>query len=240
MHPVDHLFIFLLLVVQPVHGWIEFRRFVRRIEAGNTANRVKLYRQTMFLEWMALGVLGISWYLLDRPLSELGFVSPEGRGFWLGAACVVLASAYFAYAWRQAKSMRQAEKIKHRDALGMLRHFVPQNEREFRNFTAVSITAGIVEETLYRGFVLWYLLQIMPVWAAVVASSVIFGLGHTYQGINGVARVTGVGAVLALLFFTTGSIWVPIAAHILLDVLQGGIILRIFSNTPDPDPEPAG
>lgn len=239
MHLVDHLFIFLLFVVQPIHGAFEFRRFVQRIEAGEPANRVKLYRQTMLLEWIAFAVLGATWTLLGRPFAALGFIAPGGNGFWIGAIFVALVSAYLAYAWWQARSMDQAEKAKHRDSLGVLHHFVPQDERDFRSFAAVSVTAGIVEETLYRGFVLWYLLQFMPVWAAVIVSSVVFGLGHSYQGINGVARVTGVGAIFALLYFTTGSIWVPIAGHILLDVLQGGMLLNIFRKKKTPDPETA-
>jgi len=240
MHLVDHLFIVLLFVVQPVHGALEFRRFIHRIEAGEPANRVRLYRQTMVLEWLAFAVLGGAWLLLGRPFAELGFEAPGGGGFWLGAAFVALVSAYFAFAWRRTLSMSNEEKLKHRGSLGALQHFLPRNERHFRNFTAVSITAGIVEETLYRGFVLWYLLQVMPVWAAVIVSSVAFGLGHSYQGVNGVARVTGVGAIFAALFFVTGSIWVPIAGHILLDVLQGGILLNIFRDDASAEAQPAG
>jgi membrane protease YdiL (CAAX protease family) len=228
MQLVDHLFVLLLFIVQPVLGAYEFRRFIRRVEAGEPADRIRLYRQTIWVEWLALAVLGGAWHLLGRPFADLGFVRPAGSGFWIGAAFVALVSAYLAFAWWQTRSMSPDKKAEHRDSLGDLRHFLPHDEREFSSFTRVSITAGIAEEIIYRGFVLWYLLQLMPAWVAVVVSSVIFGLGHSYQGNRGIARVTLVGAVFAGLFFLTGSIWVPIAGHILLDVLQGGIIVNIL------------
>lgn len=228
MHLVDHLFMFLLFVVQPILGAWEFRRFIRRIEAGEPANRVGLYRQTMWVEWTALTVLACAWFLTGRSFAELGFTKPTGVGFWVGAGLVALVSAYLIFVWWQTRSMSPEEKAEHKESLGALRHFLPHGEREFSSFIRVSITAGIVEEVIYRGFVLWYLLLVMPAWAAVVVSSVVFGLGHSYQGRKGMVRVTLVGAVFAVLYLLTGSIWVPVAGHILLDVLQGGIVVNIL------------
>ena len=62
----------------------------------------------------------------------------------------------------------------------------------------------------------------MPMWAVVVVSSVAFGLGHSYQGAGGMVRVTLIGLVFGALYVFTGSIWIPIVAHVILDVLQGG------------------
>ena len=73
--------------------------------------------------------------------------------------------------------------------------------------TALSITAGVVEEIVYRGFVLWYLANFMPLWAALLLSSVFFGLGHSYQGKSGALRTGLVGLVFAILYVMSGSIW---------------------------------
>ena len=106
--------------------------------------------------------------------------------------------------------------------------FLPHTNRELRSFYGVSITAGIVEEIVYRGFVLWYLALVMPLWAAVVVSSVAFGLGHSYQGTSGVARVTAVGLAFGVFYVFTGSIWLPILAHAIVDVLQGAAISEVL------------
>jgi len=228
IHLVDHIFMFLLFVVQPIHGAWEFNRYVERVKAGEPANRVKLYRGTFVLEWVAFGVLAATWYLLRRPVADLGFVSPGGINFWIGVALLAIVSALLLHTWRQSKTMSTEDKAKQKQSFGKLEHFLPHTDRDYRLFFGLSITAGIVEETIYRGFALWYLAQFMPIWAAVVASSVVFGLGHSYQGAGGMVRVTIIGAVFGAFYIFTGSIWLPILGHFLLDALQGLGILEVL------------
>lgn len=225
---IDHLFIVLLFVVQPIHGAREYGRFIKRIEDGERANRIKLYRETIVLEWVALAMLAGTWIYLGRPASDLGFVSPGGTGFWISAAFVAAVSAFLLLGWRQSLSFSPEEKQKHTRSFGNLRYFMPANAEHYRYFFVTSVTAGIVEEIIYRGFVIWYLLHYMPVWAAVVVSSVAFGLGHSYQGTGGVVRVVLIGVVFGALYIFSGSIWVPIVGHFLLDALQGLTMVEIL------------
>jgi membrane protease YdiL (CAAX protease family) len=96
----------------------------------------------------------------------------------------------------------------------------------------LSITAGIVEETLWRGFLFWYLGQFMPLWAAAIISAVGFGLAHSYQGLANVPRVAIVGAVFSGLYLLTGSLWLPIILHIAVDLLQGRMVFEVLRKTP--------
>lgn len=225
---IDHAFMVLLFVVQPVHGARAYRRYIKRIEGGRRPDRIKLYRETIVLEWVALAVLAGTWVYLSRPVSDLGFVTPGGSGFWISAAFVAAISAYLLFSWRQSRSFAPEEKKKHIQSFGNLRYFLPANAEHYRYFFVTSVTAGIVEEIVYRGFVIWYLVQFMPVWAAVIVSSVAFGLGHSYQGTGGVVRVTIIGVVFGALFVFSGSIWVPIVGHFLLDALQGLTMVEIL------------
>ena len=228
MHIVDHIFVLLLFVVQPIHGAITYRRYVARIEAGAPSDRVHMYKQTFALEWIALAVLATAWYVLGRPAAELGFVSPQGSGFLIGVGILILTTALLFYQWRSARSASNDDKAKQVEALGSLVHFLPQNNRDYRHFVGLSITAGIVEEILYRGFAIWYLAQLMPVWGAIVVSSIVFGLGHSYQGAGGIARVTLIGLAFGAFYVFTGSIWLPMLAHAILDILQGATILEVL------------
>ena len=240
IHIVDHIFVLLLFVVQPIHGALAYRRYIARIEAGEPSNRIRLYRQDLILEWVALGVLAIAWYLLGRPVADLGFVAPGGTGFWIGAGVLVLVTAYLIVQWRSSGKMSDEQKAKHRESFGNLVHFMPETDRDYRHFVGLSITAGIVEEILYRGFVFWYLLMLMPVWAVVIVSAVVFGLAHSYQGAAGVARVTLVGIAFGIFYVVTGSIWLPILAHAVLDILQGASLVEILRNDDNPaTPQPA-
>ena len=79
----------------------------------------------------------------------------------------------------------------------------------------------MVEETLWRGFLFWYLGQSMPIWVAAIISAVGFGLAHGYQGLANVPRVAFVGAVFSGLYLLTGSLWLSIILHAAVDLLQG-------------------
>lgn len=81
-------------------------------------------------------------------------------------------------------------------------------------------TAALCEEFLYRGYLmtqlsLWFH---SPPWAW-GASSVAFGLAHSYQRINGMIRASLLGALLAYPVLRLGSLGPSMAAHFLIDAL---------------------
>lgn len=240
MQFVDHIFLLLLFVVQPIYGVFESRRYDAEEKAGRPFNRMLFYRQTVVMEWAFLAVLAVAWVTYARPVADLGFVAPGGAGFWGGMAFLGLFTGYLLYSWREMIKASDAEKAGHAKSLGTTAKYLPHTSGELHSFVGVSITAGIVEEIVYRGFVLWYLGQIMPLWAAVVVSSVAFGLAHSYQGPAGALRCGLLGLAFGIFYVVTGSIWLPIIAHVLADALQGAAILEILGKKKDTmEPEPA-
>jgi membrane protease YdiL (CAAX protease family) len=232
MHLVDHLLVFLLFVVQPIYGAFEARRYAAWEKAGKSVDRKRFYRHTIWVEWAFLAVLGSVWVTFRRPAEDLGFVSPGGWGFWIGLVLLIVVTGLFLRSWQSARTASDAEKAEQTGYVQDIAQFVPQSAREMRRFVSVSITAGIVEEIVYRGFVLWYLAQSMPMWVAVIVSSVAFGIGHSYQGANGAARAGLAGLAFAVFYVGTGSIWLPIIAHALLDILQGATLYELLRKRP--------
>lgn len=237
MHLVDHIFILILFVVQPIYGARSYRRYLERLANGAPPDRVGLYKQTLVIEWVAFFVVGAAWILLDRPFALLGFVKSSSMQVVGGALALALITAFLIYSWQSARKMKPEKKAETARSLGKLVHFLPHTTREYRHFVGISITAGIVEETLYRGFAFWYLAHYMPIWSVILLSSIIFGLGHTYQGVGGVARVSLVGVAFGVLYVLTGSIWLPMLMHIILDAVQGAGILEVLRRS---DAEDAG
>jgi membrane protease YdiL (CAAX protease family) len=106
-------------------------------------------------------------------------------------------------------------------ALKRLDFFLPLTREERLWFAVVSVTAGVCEEVLYRGFLIryfsdgpWHLRLAL----ALVVSCIAFGLAHGYQGLSGIISTGFIGAVMAIIFFITGSLWLPMAMHALLDL----------------------
>lgn len=220
MHFVDHIFIFLLVAVYPVVSTWSYQREVKMIEAGHPANRMSMYLSTGIIEWLALAGLLTAWFSLGRPLSDLGFVAPGGAGFYIGVVLLVATFVWQVRQWRTVAQLTEAERQEQVVAIGKLAHFLPHNRREVNAIYGLSLTAGIVEEVIYRGFVIWYLSLYMPMWSAVLLSSIIFGASHSYQGVSGAVRCGMIGLAFAGLYLLTGSIWLPMLGHFLFDALQ--------------------
>jgi len=70
----------------------------------------------------------------------------------------------------------------------------------------------ISEELFFRGAIFTVLRDHWPVWAAVLISSALFGLGHA-DSLGVVAASFVMGVVNAIAFEKTRSIWVPVAIH---------------------------
>ena len=60
---------------------------------------------------------------------------------------------------------------------------LPQGGRELAVWVVISLTAGFVEELVYRGYLQTQFSRFgMPVALAILAQAVIFGAGHAYEG----------------------------------------------------------
>ena len=106
----------------------------------------------------------------------------------------------------------------------ILRALLPRTASERRAFGGLSVAAGLGEEMAYRGYVLGLLVPLLGTGGAVVVSSAVFGVLHAYQGVLGLARTATAGALMAGGFILSGSLWPPVLAHILFDVLVGLVL----------------
>jgi membrane protease YdiL (CAAX protease family) len=99
---------------------------------------------------------------------------------------------------------------------------IPRTAPEKRVFAGLSITAGICEELVFRGFLILTLTAASgSTTLAVVVSTIVFGWMHTYQGVQGAIGAAILGGILAVPVIVTGSILPSIVAHAAIDVLAG-------------------
>jgi membrane protease YdiL (CAAX protease family) len=86
------------------------------------------------------------------------------------------------------------------------------------------VVVAVSEETVFRGYLILRLRELTgsPV-AAVLLSSLIFSLGHGYEGTAGVATVGCLGVALATVYLWRGSLLAPVILHFLQDF--AGIVL---------------
>jgi membrane protease YdiL (CAAX protease family) len=168
--------------------------------------------------------LGISlWVYEGRPWGDLALSVPTGWRLWSGIILVLaMAIVYARDTYRVANGMRAREKVRElfqrQEALALI---TPRSGPEFRLWIVASLTAGVTEELLCRGYIIWVFHNWMSWWFAAAASSVVFGFGHFYQGPRGVLQTALAGAVFAAVVGITGSLLPAMAIHALVDIGAG-------------------
>jgi membrane protease YdiL (CAAX protease family) len=234
---VDHLLFAVIAFVHPIVGYISWQRLMRRIAAGETVNRPQLYSMTMAGHWTLFAVTLVLWVGAGRGWTELGFGLTRDAWFAAGVLLAVLAVILLVFQLRYVRKMPRDELLEARDGLGSVAILIPRNGNELGRFYGLSVTAGIVEETLWRGFMIWYLAHVMPIWLAGLVSALAFGIAHLYQGAANLPRISMVGVVFAALYLMTGSLWVPMVVHALVDIIQGRIGYEVMTIQNEPPPK---
>jgi membrane protease YdiL (CAAX protease family) len=204
-----------LALVLPVAGRARYRSLQQATLVGPDL-RMTAYRSSITRQWLmvalALGVLVAA----GIPLDDVG-LAPEVRFFSdlvPGLVLLVVVATGLALLLRHWPAARTR-------VLRPVAALLPRTTAERRMFAAVAVTAGVAEEVVFRGFLLVYLTEVVPqtsIGVAMVASSVLFGLAHTYQGVLGVLFTGLAGYWLAGLFVVTGSLLLPIVVHALVDL----------------------
>jgi membrane protease YdiL (CAAX protease family) len=109
-------------------------------------------------------------------------------------------------------------------------HLMPVTAADRRIFSLLSISAGLCEEFVFRGFLLAVLYHATgSTFTATVLTAASFGVVHAYQQMAGAARAAALGIILTLPVLASGSIVPAILAHAALDLIAGLILRRFFT-----------
>jgi membrane protease YdiL (CAAX protease family) len=220
---VDHLLVVLIGVVYPLCFTLDwYRRLLPQLKAGEVYSRARLYRRNMIELWV-LTLVVLSWWLWSgRAATAVGLGVPSGWAFWIGAIVTIGLAIALGRQVATVRSSAEARAQVLKQFSGVPGLMVPRDSHERRLWMGLSLTAGLCEEVLYRGFLIWYLRMLLPGMAAVLLAAIVFGVAHRYLGWGvGVLRATIVGVVLGVAYLVTGTLWVPIALHAILDVTSG-------------------
>lgn len=169
---------------------------------------------------LLLGILSLFMgrRLVGLPALGLGTPLSVANVLWTGALFVIGIGTLLAF--RAVRRAMGTEETR------LVHELMPVTGKEKRLFAGLSLCAGFGEEMAYRGYALTALvLGTGSATFALIVTSAIFGVLHAYQGPIGVVRTGVVGLIMGAAFLHTGSLWPPIFAHTLID-LVAGLVLR--------------
>ncbi len=107
----------------------------------------------------------------------------------------------------------------------------PSTAVEVAVWIVLSITAGICEELVFRGYLQQQFSALSRrIGIGILASSILFGASHGYEGISGVVLITAYGAMFSILAYRQRALRTCMMAHAFHDVFAG-IVLAILRST---------
>ena len=206
-----------ILVLAALVGWAIWHKSFAQLNLTANPNRVHFYVITIFFEWLlfvlvvagvrrrgasVLIVLGDHWHSARQVLRDIGIAAC----FWI-VVWVLL--------WILGWLLRIA-------ALGRNVSMLPHRGIELTLWIALSISAGICEETTFRG----YLQRQFMAWtksapAGILLAAATFGAAHAYQGFRMTILITLYGAMFGILAYWRASVRPGMIAHAWQDSFNG-------------------
>jgi len=194
--------------------------------------RITVYCRTMFQLWLPALLLLVLVYQKELSMSDIGLQWHWGLANQIVVIGLFLISGYFLLSLKQLREKVESHQAV-REQMSFVQWIMPTSAKEARYFIlGVSITAGICEELLFRGYLMQLLSGYLPTYGVVIISSIAFGLGHIYQGPLHIIRTAIFGGIMAVIYLSTDSIIVPIILHAIVDMYGGAMAYIVFSNQP--------
>jgi membrane protease YdiL (CAAX protease family) len=208
-----------IVLIAFLAGWAYFgRAWAIHMRSEEVPSRLPLYLSTLAMEWSVFGY--VVWGVRKRGISLRELLGPrwsKGMGNFkdLGIA--------LCYELVALPILALTSHLLHNDAASQSTRFImPVGALEMAMWILLSITAGICEETIFRG----YLQRQFAGWTrnaiiGMLISAALFGAGHIYQGGKQAIIIGVFGALFGTLALLCRSLKPGIIAHSLQDAVGG-------------------
>ncbi len=222
----DHGFALLVFVAGPLYSLTTIDGVIAHLRRGGERARIDAYKRVV-VTWFVFSLCVLAlWWLTGRDWADLGIRLGDPLRTLVAAAIAGAVVAAVVLPVRGiARSPERADELG--EQLGDLLVFMPVSRREEKWFRLVSTNAGLSEELIFRGYLLWYLQHFLSSWWAAALAVAAFAFAHIYQGRGQMPAMLFVASVAVGIYLYTGSLLVPVVFHILLDALQGYYIAAI-------------
>ena len=172
---------------------------------------------------IALAIIGLVIWQRGDGLMGLGFFPPENWGmtilwsFLLGIA-IQFVSTLLLEPFSDKVTNSRTDHSLFESLRGNLKNFLLL-------LVTVWVLVAFLEEIIFRGYMMGDMAELFgtskPALAVnLILTSILFGLAHWYQGRSGALSTGIIGAVLGILFITSGfNLWLPVLTHGFVDTI---------------------
>ncbi len=224
--------VLLMLLLYPLTGYYQSKRLKEQMMAGYFTKE-QWYRSSLIWSWVPAAIIVSVSLLSGSSLYDLGFRLPSRDVNDVNTSAYLIALSvsilYFLYNIYCILSLKFSKKTRMEHAAKLhpsIKLMLPSTKSEKKVWILLSLTAGITEEVQYRGYLFMAFLLLFPhlnPLYAVVISTLLFSLGHIYQGKEALKPMMA-GLALSLIFYFTGSLYIVIALHSLQDLVATEVL----------------
>jgi len=188
------------------------------------------WKVTLGALWVITAIGVAVWIGNARPWILIGFSVPSGWRAWSALGICGLFIFQSSITIRKVSFSEKARTSvrKQFGNMGLLGSLVPSTDSDLAWWIVVSLSAGLCEEFLFRGYLIWVLMPFLGWWGAAAISVVLFAIAHAYQGSKGILTTGMVGVVLTVTVAIFKSLIPAIALHALVDLSSGCITWLAF------------
>ncbi|HEY7515457.1 MAG TPA: type II CAAX endopeptidase family protein [Vicinamibacteria bacterium] len=217
---IDHVLCFSFAVVWPLWNYRGYASYRERVRSGAPGTRLAAYAEAMIIQWLFAAAAVALWIHEDRDFGALGLLGLEGRWFFPGLL-VAAGLGGLMLAQTLMVSRREETHPEVRATVLPYLEILPTGKNDLTGFVAVSLTAGVCEELLFRGLLPFYLSHAVGPWGGQLAALAVFAVAHSYLAKGAVLRAFLAGGVAAGLYLWTGSLLPGMLLHATVDIASG-------------------
>jgi len=202
-------------------AWVVFGLYLKRIPLSSLLGVFSFNFRSVAMD---LGIAAVFWF---GSLMVLGSLSLT----WSGVETALTHRTSPPHAASKAERVPAPNPARLK-SLHALAELAPANRIEIAAWVLLCLLVGFVEEVVFRGYLQRQFIGLARngITMGVLASAIVFGGAHAYQGVRGMALLTVFGILFGVLALYRRSLRAGIFAHSWHDLIAGLTLALLRSN----------
>lgn len=217
----------------PISGYYEARQLRQSIAKGDTGKKINFYRSTIIWAWVPIVIILLLIPISGLEVSSIGLkwinIDTTSISRWIVYPTIGIYFIYLIYNIYSIILFKRSKTSRAKVAKSIPNHtklLLPVTQKEKSLWNLVSISAGITEELLYRGYFFYALARVFPGLSSIhilIISTIIFGMAHIYLGKEAI-RSGLLGLFFGIFYIVFDSIIPVIILHVSQDLVVCNIL----------------
>jgi len=206
---MSYFSLFISLILVPL-----FNAYRTKKQQKGSASKETGYLLMQIIYWAQFVLIGLSMPISDLYRPEYAISAVAAILLWCLVAHVIITTILPLVLLSFNQRIREIVQSSYDSSL------YPVTDRQQLLFALATVTVGICEELIFRGFLYNFLIEEFSLTATLsfIIASLIFGLLHFMQGVRGITNSIAFGLIMGFLASLSGSLLLPIIVHIIYNL----------------------